>query len=171
MEVPVVVNSLVKLKTKSYFKHNKVSLVVSYHPLSSYTSEENQSYLDQVTNLVDKIPKGNLNIISADINASIGTQNHTSEEKDEKNVIPNIIVPHRNQNLNQRGENIFYRSRSYDTWLHPATKEGYQLYHFFILTIHAKYIIDVKWKMNRVPSDHEENFSQTKTSQLQICTP
>ena len=94
MAVQVVVKSFVKLKTKSYFKCNKLSLVVSYHPLHSYTSEENQSYLDQVTILVNKIPKGNLIIIGADINASIGTQNHTSEEKDKKNIIPNVIGPH-----------------------------------------------------------------------------
>ena len=36
----------------------------------------------------------------------------------------------------------------------PSNKEGYQLDHFFIPTIHAKYIINVKWKMNGVPSDH-----------------
>ena len=56
--------------------------------------------------------------------------------------------------LKLRAVSTFYQSKSYDTWLHPATKEGYQLGHFFIPTIHAKYIVNVKWKMNGVPGDH-----------------
>jgi len=56
--------------------------------------------MDQATNLVNMIPKGNLIIIGADINASIGTKNHTSEEKDKKNVTPNVIGPHGNRKLN-----------------------------------------------------------------------
>jgi len=93
MEVQGRVKSLVKLKTKSFFKHHKLSLLVSYHQPSSYTSEASQKYLDQVTNLVNKIPKGNLNIISTDINASIGIHTHTSEEKDNK-INLNVIGPH-----------------------------------------------------------------------------
>ena len=93
----VVVKFFVKLKTKTYFKHIKLSLVVSYHLPSSYTSEENQNYLDQVTNLVNKILKSNLVIISVDINASISTHPHTTEENNENNIDLNIISPHGNQ--------------------------------------------------------------------------
>ena len=90
----VVVKFFVKLKTKSYFKHNKLSLVVSYHLPSSYTSEENQNDLDQVTNQVNKILKGNLIIIRVDINTYIGTHTHnTSEEKDEKKMISMSLWP------------------------------------------------------------------------------
>ena len=84
-----------------------------------------------------------------------------------KKIVPNVIGPHANQKLNQRGKNIhalmnqlklraittFYQSKSYDTWLHLATKEGCLLDHFFVPIIHAKYIVDVKQKMNRVPSN------------------
>jgi len=73
-------------------------------------------------------------------------------------VDPNVIGPHGNQKLTQRGKHIcalmtqlklraistFYQSKSYDTWLHLATKTGYQLDHFFIPTVHAKYIINIK---------------------------
>jgi len=85
-----------------------------------------------------------------------------------KTSLPTSLGPHGNQKLNQRGENIralmnqlelraistFYQSKSYDTWLHPATKEEYQLDHFLIPKVHAKYIINVKQKMNGVPSNH-----------------
>ena len=98
-----------------------------------------------MTNMVNKIPKSNLIIMSSDINAAISTYTHTSEEKD-NNINLNFIGPHRNKKLNQRGINIlalmnqlnlravstFYPSKFYDTWIHPAPKEGYQLAHFFI---------------------------------------
>ena len=60
---------------------------------SNYTSENNQNYLDQLTNFVNMIPKGNLIIICADINTSIGTCIHSSDEKD-YTVNLNVINPH-----------------------------------------------------------------------------
>jgi len=54
--------------------------------------------------------------------------------------------------LKLRAISTIYQSKSYDIWLHPASREGYQLDHFFVPMICAKH--DVKEETDGAPINH-----------------
>ena len=139
--VDVEVKTLVKRKTKTHIKHQKIMLITSYHPPSNYKDEETLKYNQQVISFIDNVPKTNIMIIGSDLNASIGNRHSNLNEPDpeEKTIELSLLGPHRNPTRNKKGEEIlnmlkqiqyraistFFDSKHHNTWMHPATKQCY----------------------------------------------
>ena len=49
---------------------------------------------------------------------------------------------------------FFNNNNKHDTWIHPATKAGYQPDHFIILCNQLRNLINIKCKFDGAPSDH-----------------
>ena len=131
--------------------------------------------------MLNEIPKSNILIMGADLNASIRTR--TNDASDNKDPSVGLLGPHGNQGRNARGDLIigilnqfqlraastsFESSKGHDTWIHPATKVKYQLDHFLIKKKHLQIIMDIKRKGNGIPSNHAALCIKLKFSNVKL---
>ena len=166
--IDVEIKTVVRAKTKSKFKHLNLSLMTSYHPTSSYPKKDAVTFNQQVSKVLDQVPEKNILILGADLNASIGTHPPNTSSSDECDPSVCLLGLHGNPQRNARGDLIigvinqhqlraastFFESHKHDTWIHPATKEKYQLDHFLIKRNHLQFVTNVKCKSDGIPSDH-----------------
>jgi len=119
-------------------------------------------------------------IIRSDLNASIGNRHSNLNEPDpeEKTIEMSLLGPHGNPSRNKKGEQLlnmlkqiqyraistFFDSKHHNTWMHPATKQCYQLDHFLMPKNQLRYVKNAKRKCDSIPSDHEAIY-------LELCLP
>ena len=82
-------------ETKSKFKHQNTLLFVSYHPMSTYLDNDANDFIHQITNMISLLPKSNILIIGADLNASISMRSsNSSSNNDENHPSVYLLGPH-----------------------------------------------------------------------------
>ena len=105
-------------------KSNKMTIIQTYLPTTSYTDEDVEAIYNKIQNLVNKIPKRDSLFIMGDFNARVGGL-HTD--------YPSYIGKHTIGTSNARGErlakfcaannlfltNTFFKKRRIHTWNHP----------------------------------------------------
>jgi len=101
MSIDVEIKTLVKTKSKSKTKYVKVSLLTSYHPTSAYKESDATNFNNQIARMLNEIPKSNILIMGADLNASIGTR--TNDASNNKDPSVGLLGPHSNPGRNARG--------------------------------------------------------------------
>jgi len=105
LRADVEIRTLVKLKTKTKLKkHKHISQLTSYHPTSGYSLKEATKFNTKVSKMINGLPKDNVLIMGANLNASIGMRaSKTSKMKDPS---ASLLSPHGNARRNARGELI-----------------------------------------------------------------
>ena len=169
VSVDIEIKTVVRAKTKSKFKHLRLTLMTSYHPISRYLDKNTSNFNQQMSTMLNLISKEIILILGADLNAFIRTwQTHSTVNNDANDPSESLFGPHGNLRKNTWGELIigvlnqnqlraastfFESNNKHDTWTYPASKEKYQLDHFLIKWNNLQFVMNVKQKSNGVPSD------------------
>ena len=169
LSVIIEIKTVVSAKTKSKFKHLRLTLMTSYHPISRYLDKNTSNFNQQMSTMLNLISKEIILILGADLNAFIRTwQTHSTVNNDANDPSESLFGPHGNLRKNTWGELIigvlnqnqlraastfFESNNKHDTWTYPASKEKYQLDHFLIKWNNLQFVMNVKQKSNGVPSD------------------
>ena len=109
MRVDIKIRDATKINIRKWNKPETswktLSLISSYHPTTSYKTEEIEKHAPDLVDFVNEIPLKNEIIIGADINAAIGIHelHEPDEEHDNDYTINNLISPHGNPRHNESG--------------------------------------------------------------------
>jgi len=109
MRVDIKIRDATKINIRKWNKPKTswktLSLIISYHPTTSYKTEKIEKHAADLIDFVNEIPLKNEIIIGADINAAIGIRElqEPDEENDNDDTINDLISLHGNPRHNESG--------------------------------------------------------------------
>ena len=107
LSIDVELKMLVKLKAKTKLRHKCISLWTSYHPTSGYSDKEVTKFNNEVSKMINSLPKDNVLIMGANLNASISMRasktSKTNESSKDEDPSASLLGPHSNARRNTRG--------------------------------------------------------------------
>ena len=146
--------------------------VASYAPISTAPDTEKDEYETALACVLSRRPSGNIMIVCADTNASIGRGYLGG-----LNVGPGAVGPHGIDFLNDSGRRLrsfmelhdlaalssFFKKPFYGTWLHPCSKLQKQLDHIMISRCDLKRFTDAGACCGQlIDSDHSAVFCKLR---------
>lgn len=144
-----VTDRLCKLRLRGRFRN--ITLVTAYAPIENAEETQKETFYDELSTLLDRIPTYDLTIVLGDFNAKIGKEDFVKE-------VGGSYTLHEETNENGKmlvqlaaANKLIIKSTCYDhkkihlgTWMIPGTDQVNQIDHVLISARHASSIIDVR---------------------------
>ena len=126
-------------------KHLGIYMISAYAPASDASEDIKLEFEDSLVTSISRRHFGDILIICADANASLGRSNFTSKQNN-TDTISSAIGPHEFNHVNAAGRRLrsflelhdlaalssFFKKKHYGTWQHPRSKLQHQLDHIFV---------------------------------------
>ena len=123
--------------------------ISAYAPTSDASDDDKSTFERNLTSAIARRKPGDLLIICADANASIGKGTPDSQDENDRHI---TVGPHGLLHLNDAGRRLrsflalhglaslssFFKKQYYGTWQHPRSKHQHQLDHIFVLGADVK---------------------------------
>ena len=160
MEWTPVSDRIITARFKTFARN--ITIVQVYAPTNNATSEEKESFYDQLSTTLDKIRKGDIKIVMGDLNAKVGSDNTNFEHVMERhglgemNENGELFADLSNNHDLVIGGTIFPHERIHkETWCSPDGVTINQIDHIAICRKWRRSLLDVRSHRGAdVNSDH-----------------